>query len=87
LFSGNFPEIPRDPTRIRVVSTLISACPWSAPLEDKNGTNAVEYAILSDSSIEVVRVRLLHHAIQRQCEKQSQKVMPLKTSKELTLPL
>ena len=86
LFLGDSPETPHEPPCIRVVSTLISACPWSAPLEDKDGTNAVEYAILSDSSIEVVR--LLQHATRRQCEKQSQQVMSLKTKREqLTPPL
>lgn len=41
---------------ISVVSTLIHACPQSVRLDDHDGMNALEHAILSDASVNVVQL-------------------------------
>ncbi|KAL3762094.1 hypothetical protein ACHAW5_007868 [Stephanodiscus triporus] len=84
LFEGDYEKLPHDPPSIGVVFVLVRAWPWSVPLEDKDDTSALEYAILSDSSIEVVK--LLQHATRTQCEKQTQQVMSFKTKRDESFP-
>jgi ankyrin repeat protein len=84
LFDGDREKLPHDPPSIGVVFVLIRAYPWSVPLEDNDGTSSLEYAILSDSPIEVVK--FLQHVTRIQCEKQNQQVMYSKTIRDESTP-
>jgi hypothetical protein len=60
LFENHCQETIWDPPSIDLIRTFIKAFPTSLSLEDNDGTSALEHAILSEVSIEVVRV--LQHA-------------------------
>ena len=63
LFEGDEDEVtPRGPPSLDVVRVLLSGSLYAATLEDLDEINAVEYAILSDASFEVVN--LLQRAVQ-----------------------
>ncbi|KAL7539745.1 hypothetical protein ACHAWF_006495 [Thalassiosira exigua] len=51
----------RDDSMLQVVRLLKNAAPQSVNLEDKEGTNAIEYALESDADIKVIK------AMQRAC--------------------
>ena len=55
IFTGD-EDCTRDPLTYDVVSTLIKAYPTAVTLEDKEGTSALEHAILSDAPIDVVKL-------------------------------
>ena len=55
IFTGD-EDCTRDPPTYDVVSTLIKAYPTAVTLEDKEGTSALEHAILSDAPIDVVNL-------------------------------
>jgi ankyrin repeat protein len=78
LFEDDRHDRPREPPCIRLVSMLSIACPRAVPLEDNDGINAIEYAILSGSSLRVVK--FLQEATRKQCERQCQHVLSLKTN-------
>jgi hypothetical protein len=56
LFKGDDErECKREPPCLEVVSMIASLCPWSVPLEDYYEISALEYAIVSNAPIKVVR--------------------------------
>lgn len=66
LFEGDG-DFTREPPSYEVVYTLLKNSPLSTvPVEDHDGMSALEHAILSDASIEVVN--LLQYATGKQCE-------------------
>ncbi len=60
LFENDCQETIWDPPSIKLIWTFIKAYPTSLLLEDNDGTSALKHAILSEVSIEVVKV--LQHA-------------------------
>ena len=60
LFENDCQETIWDPPSIKLIWTFIKAYPTSLLLEDNDGTSVLKHAILSEVSIEVVKV--LQHA-------------------------
>mmetsp|Transcript_18172 Transcript_18172/g.39281 ORF Transcript_18172/g.39281 Transcript_18172/m.39281 type:complete len:169 (+) Transcript_18172:494-1000(+) len=60
---------PRGPPDFKVVRTLLKGSPEAVTLEDIDEMNALEYAIMSDAPIEVVK--LLQKATQNQAKKRT----------------
>jgi len=75
LFEGGRDSM-REPPSYEVVHTLINASPFSVLLEDEDGTSALEYAILSDAPIKVVK--LIQYVTLKQCEAQQKKDKSMK---------
>ena len=67
LFEGD-QDFVRDPPSFEIVQILVHASPLSVPLEDDDGMSALEYAILSEASSEVIK--LLQCVTRKQCEEQ-----------------
>lgn len=70
LFEGG--NTQREPPSFEVIHTLLSACMSAAVVEDKEGTNALEYAIFSEANIHVVKV--LQKATQKEIRKKQQEL-------------
>ena len=56
LFESDLRDLSIQKPSIDTVLTLIHACPFSTALEDQDGMSALEYAIISDASIQVVEL-------------------------------
>ncbi|KAL7537337.1 hypothetical protein ACHAXR_007747 [Thalassiosira sp. AJA248-18] len=69
LFEGDG-DSARDPPSYDVVAMLVHASPLAVLVEDLNAMSALEYAILSDASIQVIN--LLQKATQMQCRAQQE---------------
>jgi len=80
LFEGG-QESMREPPSYGVVRMLIKVSPSSVPLEDEDGISALEYAILSELPIEVVK--LLQYATQTVCQAQQKKERSMKRARQL----
>jgi hypothetical protein len=59
----------RDPPSLTVIKSLVIASPESVPLEDKDDTSALEYAILSDADVTIVK--FLMHVTKTQLSRES----------------
>lgn len=75
---------PRSPPSLETVRVLLSGSLDAVTLEDVDEMNAVEYAILSDASMEVVK--LLQKASQRVMKKTSKMNKPLSRPVAACLP-
>ena len=67
LFEDDDP-VRRDPPSYRLVQTLLAGCWDSAALEDNDGMNAIEYALISEADMRTIR--LLQKATQRQVRRE-----------------
>jgi ankyrin repeat protein len=56
IYTGNEEDCTRDPPTCDVISTLLKAYPTAVTLEDKEGTSALEHAILSGAPVDVVNL-------------------------------
>ena len=65
LLENDCREATQDPPSIEQILTFIKAYPTSLLLEDNDGASALEHAILSEATIEVVKV--LQHATAFMC--------------------
>merc|ERR1719223_1634379 len=79
LFEGD-QYMSRGPPALATVKVLLGGSLDSVTLEDTDEMNAVEYAIISDASIEVVK--LLQRASQIIMKNAKRKVLPLAQSSE-----
>ena len=61
-------ELPRGPPSSGTICALLSASLEAATMEDDDGMSALEYAIISDASIQVVMI--LQKAVHSQIKKQ-----------------
>ncbi|KAL3790513.1 hypothetical protein ACHAWO_008596 [Cyclotella atomus] len=68
LFEGE-EGIVRDPPSMEIVKILVMAAPEVVPIEDRDDTSALEYAILSSADVTVVK--LLMHLTQKQLSSES----------------
>lgn len=63
LFEGE-EGIVRDPPSMDIIKLLVMAAPEVVPIEDGEDTSALEYAILSDADVTIVK--FLMHLTQKQ---------------------
>ncbi|KAL7541741.1 hypothetical protein ACHAXR_011184 [Thalassiosira sp. AJA248-18] len=84
MFEGDGDSM-RDPPSYHVVETLIRASPFSVLVEDLDDMSALEHAILSDATIQVVRK--LQKATRKQCQVQQEINGPInKSTPSLPIP-
>jgi len=63
-------HVRRDPPSYSLVQILLSGCGDSAALEDGEGMNAIEYALISEADMRTIR--LLQRATQRQVRREKE---------------